>query len=457
MLRGKSLEEFASIVGRENLLTSREELLCYGYDAQHVEGLPDAVVAPRSTEEVAKVLRLANRERIPVVPRGAGTGLSGGSVPARGGIVLLLRKMDKVLKIDKGELYAVVQAGVVNKDLNDMLAPLGLFYPPDPASYRTSTLGGNIATNAGGPHTLKYGVTRDYVLGLEVVSPTGEIYRTGALTVKSVSGYDMTSLLVGSGGTLGVITEATLRLLPRPEHTETMTASFPAIRKAAEAVTAILASGITPSTLELMDRTTVDVVEDFKHLGLPRSAEALLLIETDGPRKRAEEEAAAVAAICKGLGADVKSATSTEERERLWEGRRAALPALARLKPTTILEDVTVPRTRIPEMLEAVWRIARREGIRVGVFGHAGDGNLHPTFLVDERDGEEMERVERAVEEMFVVALGLGGTLSGEHGIGITKARFLELERGKEGVEVMRRIKRALDPNGILNPGKIFP
>jgi glycolate oxidase len=445
------------IVGKENVLTSKEDLICYSYDAQLKESLPDAVVIPEDKYQIAEVLKYANAEEIPVIPRGAGTGLSGGSVPVEGGIVLLLKKLNKIIEIDKGNLLAVVEPGVVTGELQNRVDGLGLMYPPYPSSYKTSTIGGNVATNAGGLRGLKYGVTKDYVLELEVVSPTGEIFKTGARTLKSVSGYDMTRLITGSEGTLGIITQITLKLLPKPEFTESMLVVFEDIRQAANTVAQIVNAGVIPSTLEIMDRTTINAVEDFKHIGLPTTAEAVLIIETDGVKEAAEKEAEEVTKMAEENGAaSIKIAKDENERHDLWEARASALPALARIRPTTILEDATVPRSKITEMIAAIQEIAEKYQIKIGTFGHAGDGNLHPTILADEKDAEEMERVERAIEEIFKKTLSLGGTLTGEHGIGITKAPFLKLETGDVGLEIMKKIKKTLDPNNILNPGKIF-
>ncbi|MEE8402255.1 MAG: FAD-linked oxidase C-terminal domain-containing protein [Candidatus Hydrothermarchaeaceae archaeon] len=445
------------IVGKENVLTSKEERICYSYDAQIEEALPDAVVIPENTEQISEILKLANREGIPVVPRGSGTGLSGGSVPVKGGIVLLLKKLNKIIEIDRDNLLAVVEPGVVTGELFNRVDELGLMYPPYPSSYKTSTIGGNVATNAGGLRGLKYGVTKDYVLALEVVSPTGEILKTGSRTVKSVTGYDLTRLIVGSEGTLGIITSITLKLLPKPELMRSMFAVFDDITQAAKTVTQIVNAGVIPSTLEIMDNTTINAVEDFKKIGMPKDADAVLIIETDGIKEAAEKEAERVMEICKENGAiSIKIAKGETERKNIWEARASALPALARIRPTTILEDATVPRSKITEMITAVQEIAEKYQIKIGTFGHAGDGNLHPTILTDEKDAEEMERVENAIEEIFKKTLSLGGTLTGEHGIGVSKARFLKLETGDEALEIMKGIKRTIDPNNILNPGKIF-
>lgn len=445
------------IVGKKNVLRSKEDRICYSYDAQLTESLPDAVAIPKNAEEISEILKYANQEGVPVIPRGAGTGLSGGSVPVSGGIVILLKRLNRIIEIDRENLIAIVEPGVITAELYSQVDELGLMYPPYPSSYRTSTIGGNVASNAGGLRGLKYGVTKDYVLGLEVVSPEGKIFKTGSRTLKCVSGYDLTQLIVGSEGTLGIITRITLKLLPKPEFTRSMMAIFDDIKKASRTVSQIVNEGVIPSTLEIMDNTTINAVEDFKKIGLPKDAEAVLIIETDGIKEAAEKEAEKVIEISKGNGAiSIKIAKDETERKNIWEARASALPALARIRPTTILEDATVPRSKITEMITAVQKIAEKHRIKIGTFGHAGDGNLHPTILADERDAEEMERVEKAIRDIFKKTLSLGGTLTGEHGIGISKARFLELETGGEALEIMKGIKRTLDPNNILNPGKIF-
>ncbi|MDI3316928.1 MAG: FAD-linked oxidase C-terminal domain-containing protein [Bacillota bacterium] len=451
----RGLEE---AVGRGNLLLGRGERVLYGYDATVVRGVPRAVARPATTGEVAAVLRLCHRERLPVIPRGAGTGLSGGAVPVRGGVVLDLGRMNRIRRIDRQDLYAEVEAGVNTRRFQEAVEAEGLFFPPDPSSAVASTLGGNLAENAGGPRAFKYGVFRDYTLGLTVVLADGSILRTGGRTVKNVSGYDLTRLFVGSEGTLGVITEAILKLIPPPEARRTLMAGFLRLEEAAEAVSAIIAAGLRPSALELMDESSIRVVEEYLHLGLPLDVEAILLIEVDGPAAVVEEEAGAVADLCRRQGASLlRLAREEAEAAELWRARKAISPAVARIKPTKISEDATVPRSRIPEMVRRLKEIARRHAVTLVVFGHAGDGNLHPNILCDARNPEEMERVWRAVAEIFRVTLELGGTLSGEHGIGVLKAPFLGWEHGEAGLRAMRAIKAALDPHGILNPGKLFP
>ena len=442
-------------MGKEHLLTSPQALLCYSYDATFHQGRPEAVALPDSAAQVAGIMQVATEYGIPVTPRGAGTGMAGGSLP-RGGIALSLTRMNRIKQIDRRNLLAVVEPGVITGELQRQAEAVGLFFPPDPASSRVCTIGGNIAMNAGGPRCFKYGVTRDYVLGLEVVLPDGRILRTGGQTVKNVTGYDLTRLIVGSEGTLGVVTEATLRLIPKPEAVQTLMAVFPRLDDAAEAIGAIVASGVTPATLEIMDQLTLKVVEEYLGIGLPVTAEAVLLIEVDGFVEAVARQAGMVAELCRAQGAaDVKVATTEAERAELWLARRSVSTAVTRVKPTKIGEDVTVPVSRIPEMIRRLQYLQHRTGLTMCVYGHAGDGNIHPNIVTDLRDRAEMAKVEEALDEIARIALELGGTLSGEHGIGTLKAPWLEMAVGETGMDVMRRIKRALDPLGILNPGKM--
>ncbi len=454
-----ALDELTRIVGHAHVHIGPAERIAYSFDATFPQDLPDVAVTPASGDEVAAVLRLAARERIPVHTRGAGTSLAGGAVPVGGGIVLSLARMNRIREIDPADGVAVVEPGVVTADLQRAVERLGLFYPPDPASLNQCTIGGNVACNAGGPRCLKYGVTKDYVLGLTVVLAEGRVLRLGGRTVKNATGYQLVHLFVGSEGTLGVITEVTLRLVPLPRHRSTAAVSFSTLDAASAAVTGVLSAGILPATLELMDRTTINVVEDYLGMGLPREAEALLLLEQDGNDARAtHDEVRQMAVICREHGATrVDVATSPEERERLWHARRAVSAALGRVRPNKLGEDIVVPRSRIPAMVRRIADISARHGLPIAVFGHAGDGNLHPNILFDRRLPGELERVERAAAEIFAAALELGGTLSGEHGIGSLKREFLSDALGAETVAVMRALKQALDPLGILNPHKLFP
>ena len=451
------IKQLKGIVGPGKVATAREDLYCYSYDATFQRFMPDAVVKPRDRDQVAAIVKLANENGIPVYPRGAGTGLSGGSLPVKGGIALVLTDMHGILEIDRENLLAVVQPGVVTAELHRAAENKGLFYPPDPASSDVCTLGGNIAECAGGPRGFKYGVTRDYVLGLELVAPTGEVVRTGGKTIKNVSGYDLTRLLAGSEGTLGIITEATLKLIPRPQAVRTLLAVYDDLLKAGESIVRISTSGVIPATMEIMDRLTIQCVSRHSPGDLPQDAEAVLIIEVDGMESAVREEAQIVARACRGAGArDVVVAVEPGEREQIWRARKAISSALVQIKPTKISEDATVPRSKIPEMIRRLQRIREKYGINLVIFGHAGDGNLHPNIIADENDPEEMKRVEAAIEEIFTAAISLGGTLSGEHGIGVLKAPFMKMEFSQPELSLMRRIKSALDPRGVLNPGKIF-
>jgi len=453
----EALDKIKNLVGPKHFLDSFEDRLCYSYDSTIEEAIPDAICFPESPEQIAQIMKWANEYLFPVIPRGSGTGLSGGSVPVQGGVVMVLSRLNRILEINEEDFYAIVEPGVITQTLNDEVDRRGLMYPPDPSSMMTSSIGGNVAENAGGLRGLKYGVTKDYIMGMEVVTPTGEIVQTGTRTVKAATGYNLTQLFVGSEGTLGIMTKITVKLIPPPEHKESVLAIFQEMGQAAQTVADIIKAGVVPATLEFLDHITINAVEDYKPTGLPRDAGAILLIETDGIKEAAIKEIGRVEEICARNGAiKVQKAGDEDERESIWTARRSALSALARVRPTTILEDATVPRSRIPEMVQGVQEIAGKYNIQIGNFGHAGDGNLHPTILTDERDKEEFARVEKAIEEIFDLALSLGGTLSGEHGIGSAKARFLEREVGTAGLVAMKRVKDALDPNGVLNPGKMF-
>jgi glycolate oxidase len=452
-----TVQQIIEIVGEDNVLTNLEERICYSYDGTFQRGIPELVVFPANTQEVAEIVKLANKEKFPVFPRGAGTGLSGGSIPMSSGVALVLTRMNKIKEINSEDMLAVLEPGVITGHFNQEVEKLGLYYPPDPASLKTCTMGGNIAENAGGPRAFKYGVTKDYVLGLEVVTPQGEIMHTGGRTVKNVTGYDLTRLLTGSEGTLGIITEITVRLLPKPKEIRTALVIFDKLEDAASSVTAIIRNGVIPATLELMDQIAIKCVENFNHLGLPLDAEAVLLIEVDGGKNQVEEDIISIEEICQNHHCrKIHIASLAEEREKLWKARRAVSSAIVQLKPTKISEDATVPRSKIPEMVKRLREIASKYNLHIPVFGHAGDGNLHPNILADKNNKEEMERVQKAVDEIFHAALELRGTLSGEHGIGIMKKPYLQWELGEVGIEYLRAIKRAVDPNNILNPGKVF-
>jgi len=451
----KKLIEIVSPSNYEDSQTSR---LVYSYDSTpNFQAMPDAVISPRNTQEVSEVIKICNEHRIPIVPRGSGTNLCGGTCPVEGGIVLLFKHMNKILELDEANLTITVQPGVITNQIIAEVEPKGLFYPPDPGSMKISTIGGNINENAGGLRGLKYGVTRDYVIGLEAVLPNGDIIRTGGKLAKDVAGYDFTRLFVGSEGTLCVITEAILKLLPLPETKKTALALYEDLESAARSVSKIIANKIIPTTLEFLDQETVRVVEDYVKIGLPTHAKAVLLIEQDGPPELVERDMQKISEICiKERAFSVQVAKTEQEADALRTARRTALSALARLAPTTILEDATVPRSEIARMVKSINEIAEKHNVKICTFGHAGDGNLHPTCPTDIRNKEEMGRVEKAFEEIFERAIELGGTITGEHGVGIMKAPYLELKLGKEGVAAMRAVKASLDPNNIMNPGKIF-
>lgn len=449
--------DLRKVVSPGQVFDDLEDRIVYAYDATTHQGLPDVVVKAGSAQDVAAVLKLAGSLQVPVVPRGAGTGLSGGSVPVAGGIALVLAGMRNIKEIDVENLVAVCEPGVITANLQYAVERHGLYYPPDPSSLNYSTIGGNIAENAGGPHGIKYGVTKDYVLGLEVVLAGGEIARLGGKQVKNVTGYNLVQLFVGSEGTLGVITEATLRLIPRPPAVRTMSATFGRLEQAAETVTAILHRGIVPSTLELMDQQSINYVEDYLQLGLSRHAEAMLIIEVDGMKEAVEAESDQIAGICRQMNAEsFNTARDRAEADRLWRARRAISPAISRVRPTKIGEDICVPRSAIPAMVREIQKISRRYGLPIVIFGHAGDGNLHPNILTDKRDPGEMTRANSAIHDLFEAAVRLGGTLSGEHGIGLTKKLFLDKDLSPVTIRLMERVKKTLDPMGILNPNKIF-
>ena len=457
-LAPETLNQLRQIVGGENVLTSKEDLIAYSFDGTAaMQEMPGCVVFAQSTERVAQILKLANQTKTPVVTRGSGTGLSGGSLPCPGCIVLCLVKMDRILELDRANLTMLVEPGVTTLAVADAASAAGLFYPPDPGSMKISTIGGNVAENSGGLRGLKYGVTRNYVMGLEVVLPDGEILWTGNKCVKDVAGYSLRDLFIGSEGTLGVITKVLLRLIPQPAAKKTMIATFAQMDHAAQTVSDIIAAQIIPCTLEFLDRTTIHCVEDYAKVGLPLDCEALLLMETDGHPAAVAEEAAKMEELARKNGAmQVRVAKDDAEAGKLATARRSAFSALARVAPTTILEDATVPRSELAKMIRFVAEVAKKYQLRIGTFGHMGDGNLHPTFLTDERNKDEMHRVEEAFKEIFDEAIRLGGTITGEHGVGLAKKSFLPKFSGDAQMRVMRELRRALDPNGILNPGKMF-
>lgn len=451
------LSDLKQIVGEERIFSTLEDRLCYSYDATNISYMPDVVVLPVTTEEVVEVAKYAHRYRIPVVTRGLGSGYTGGSLPTKGGIVMSLEQMDKILEINQKEKYVTAEAGAVTLDVKNEVAKFGLLYAPDPSSDKMSTLGGNVAENAGGLKGRKYGVTRNYVLGLEFVLYDGEIIRTGLFDPDG-KGYDLESLLIGSEGTLGIITRIALRLLPQPSYEETILGSFPEMEDAAQVVSDITAGGIIPSTIEFIDTDTLECVLEYMETDLVPKGGTVLLIEIDGKNKEeVHPEMEKVEKICQKNGVtSLKFAETKAERDKLWELRKACSAALLRIAPTKVNEDVVVPPSKLPALVSEIKRLSQKYNIPIDTFGHAGDGNLHVNIMADRKDPAKMEQAEKAVEELFDATLKMEGTLSGEHGIGITKSKFLENAVGKTGIEMMRKIKKAFDPDGIINPGKIF-
>ena len=449
---------FTSIVGAASVLTQPEDIIPYSFDGTAaLRQLPAAVVFPQTTEDVSRCVQFAGAQSLAIVTRGSGTGLSGGSVPSAGSVVLCMTRMNKILDIDPRNLVLRTQPGVTTLAIDDAAARHGLFYPPDPGSMRISSIGGNVAENSGGLRGLKYGVTRDYVMALEVVLPDGRIARFGSKCVKDVAGYSMKDLFIGSEGSLGVITEILLKLVPRPIARQTMLALYDRIEDAAETVSAIIAARIIPCTLEFLDQTTASCVEEYAHVGLPTDCAAVLLMETDGHPAAVVDEAGRMAELARANGArEVRLARDEADALALASARRNAFSALARRRPTTILEDFTVPRSELAAMVTFIAETARAANLQVGTFGHMGDGNLHPTFLTDERDAEEMARVHHALDLIAKKTLELGGTITGEHGVGLAKKTWLRQQMGDSSFDVMKQIKKALDPAGLLNPGKIF-
>ena len=453
------ISELQAIVGPAYVLDSPEDKATYSYDGTcGIEsGTPMAIVQPGSTDEVSAIVTLAHREGLVIVARGSGTGLSGGSTAIEGCLIVQLNRMNRILEVDAINLTATVEPGVITADLDAEAAKHGLFYPPDPGSMKISTMGGNVAENSGGLRCFKYGVTEDYLMGLEVVLSDGRVLWTGGKTKKDVAGYNLKKLFASSEGTLGIMTKILVRLIPRPKASATLVAYYDDVVKAGDTVTAMVASGIIPCTVEFLDNVVINCVEDFSQLGLPRDAAALLLIQTDGHPVVVQEEADEIERLCKEQGArEVKRAKDAEEADQLAAARRAALSSMARISPTTVLEDASVPRSELTAMLKFIQEVAVRHNLRIGTFGHAGDGNLHPTVLIDERNEDDMERMHRAFKDIFEKAIELGGTVTGEHGVGYAKRDYLPGMIGDVGMDVTHRIKTAMDPTSILNPGKLL-
>jgi glycolate oxidase len=452
------VKELEEIVGAENVSTAPSDKITHSYDATQQRFLPDVVVYAATTEEVSRIVRLANLRKIPVLPRGAGSGFTGGSLPVKGGIVLVLTRMDRILEIDGENLIAEVEPGVVTAELQRRVEKLGLFYPPDPASKDFSTLGGNVAECAGGPRCVKYGVTKDYVLGLTVVTPTGDVITTGGRTLKNVVGYDLTKLFVGSEGTLGIVTRIILKLLPKPAGKKTMLVQFATIEGAAKSVSAIIGAKIIPTTLEFLDAATIDCIRGASEIPLAVECRAILIIEVDGDLAMLDPLVERIMEIIQPFGIlDMRIAATHEESEEIWQVRRIVSPSLRKVNPDKFNEDIVVPRSKVPDMIRALERISAEFQVPIVNFGHAGDGNIHVNIMVDLKEHGMEDKIEQVLDEVFLAAVKLRGSISGEHGIGTAKAKYLSMELDPATIAYMQRIKQAFDPHNILNPGKIFP
>jgi len=458
MIDKTTIKKIREIVGSENVLDSPESRLAYSYDSSPINApLPDLVIRPSTPEQISQIVGIANEEKFCIIPRGSGTGLSGGSLPSENSIVLLTNHWNRIIEIDKENLSVLVEPGVITANLQTEVEKYGFIYPPDPGSASISTIGGNVAENAGGLRGLKYGVTKNYVLGMEVVLPTGEILHTGGKSVKDVAGYNLKDVLIGSEGTLGIFTKILLKIIPKPETSRTFLAFFPTMDDAAKTVSAIIAAKITPSMIELLDNTTIRCVEDYTHIGLPLETAAILLIEVDGKKAVVDDDALLVIEICKRHNSTtVKVAQDDRESMQLKAARRSAYASLARATPTTLTEDVAVPRSEIARLVECIREVGKKNDVRIGTFGHAGDGNLHPNYMTDKRDKAAFARAEKSIIEVEEAAINLGGTITGEHGVGLYKKRLLEKMVGSPSMIMMRTLKQMMDPNNILNPGKIF-
>ena len=455
MISTQALDRLRQIVGKDRCYEAPEQLACYSYDAYFEEAMPDLVLFPLSRDEVSDILKICSAHKIPVTARGAGTSVVGASIPAKGGVVLCFSKMNRIVEINTKDRYVIVEPGVVNADLQKALAPFGFFYPPDPGSMAVSTIGGNVAQNAGGPRCLKYGVTVDYILGMEVVLASGKVVRFGSRNVKDVTGYRLSALFCGSEGTLGMVTSVILKVLPLPESVSTLLVTFDDLDNTANAVADIIGAGILPVALELMDRNTIRTIEDNAHIGLPVDAQGTLLIEVDGVKEACDKQIKQITQKLESNGAvTIEVAKTAQEREKLWQARRSAYGVFAKHSPSLFTEDIVVPAGKIPEMTRRIVDIAEKYKLLVGVMAHAGDGNMHPMIPADKADKEQWGRVEKAFDEIMAAAASLNGSLSGEHGIGLIKTKYLPLVMDEDSVEFMGVIKNAVDPDGILNPGK---
>lgn len=456
MISKAVLKELRKIVGKENVFTSEADTASYSYDGFLNNPVqPDVVIQPIRDEQIGRLISLCGDLEIPITIRGAGSNLSGGAIPLKKGCVISTTALKKIKEIDYTDMYAVVQPGVITKSLADRVQHNGFFYPPDPSSMSISTIGGNVAENAGGLRGLKYGVTKDYVMGMTFIDADSNIVKTGGKTVKQASGFNLSGFMVGSEGSFGFITEIILKITPQPAASRAMTVDFEDLNKASQSVADIIEAKILPATMEILDNYTIRSVEAAAPIGLPVNAQAILFIELDGHPAHVEDDFKIVQKICGKNSGKIKIARSEQEKNKLWQARRKALSSLARVKPTLILEDATVPRSKIPDMMQKIQKISKKYNVSIGTFGHAGDGNLHPTILTDRRNLEEMSRVEKAIDEIFEAALNLGGTLSGEHGVGIAKAQYLEKEFGKGTTLFMKKLKKGLDKKNLLNPGKV--
>ena len=457
MLNEAVINKLKDILGDINVVTDRVNLISYGYDATLLTQLPLGIVFPKSTQQVVDVVKFLNEVKIPLVPRGAGTNLSGGSLPVHESVVICFTRMKRILEIDKDNFVAVVEPGVVNFDLQESLDKMGYYYPPDPASYKAATMGGNVGECSGGPRCFKYGVTRDYVLGLEIVLPSGKVIETGGRNWKSEAGYDLTRLFVGSEGTLGYITKIIVRVLPKPQAKRTMLAIYDKVEDASQTVSAIVAAGIIPTTLEMMDNLLINTAEDHCNAGLPRDAGALLIIEVDGYDVDLDAQVQLIGEICqKAKVREFKIARTAKEVDQLWLARRIVIGSVARRAPSYSLQDITIPRSTFPKMVDGILNTSKKFNLDIGILAHAGDGNFHPLVLFDQRNEEQVHRVHAAEVEMVRIALDLKGTMSGEHGIGVLKKEYLHLEFETPALEAFKKVKRSCDPKNQINPGKII-
>jgi glycolate oxidase len=450
-------KDLEGIVVKKYVTAEKEELLCHSYDATGKSFLPDAIIFPENQDQIAKIFKLASQKNINIIPRGSGSGMTGGAIPVNGGVVLVTSRMNRILEIDPENFVARVEPGVVVSDIHSAVEARGLFYPPDPASSSVCTIGGNVGECAGGPRAVKYGVTRDYVLGLSAVTASGDIIKTGVSTAKGVAGYDLTRLIVGSEGTLAVVTQITLKLLPIPRAVKTLAVFFDSMDKAAKAVSGVMKLAIIPRCVEYLDEASINLVRNLLSFKLPETTAAMLILELDGDETQVEKEAKQIKTFCHGAGAiEVLVAKDQAGAQKLWEARKALSPVLYKIAPNKINEDIVVPISKIPQMVEITQKIQRDAGLTVVSFGHAGDGNIHCNIMYDKKDAAQTKKAEQAVDELFDATLKLGGTITGEHGVGITKMKYLTREIGSLELEIMKGIKKVFDPKNILNPGKIF-